>query len=132
MMWKDEYSVKVRLLDQQHKKLIDLLNETFEGLQQQRGREVLGSVLFELVKYTEIHFATEERLMQQNCFPGLEAHRLEHGVLTKKVRDFQREYHSGKASTPIEVLQFLRNWLEQHILGTDRQYSTFFVNKGIK
>ncbi|HTY38736.1 MAG TPA: bacteriohemerythrin [Bacteroidota bacterium] len=132
MTWNQEYSVGVRLLDQQHKRLFELLNELYEGLRQQRGMEVLGSVLFEMIKYTEIHFATEERLMQQHGFAGLEAHKLEHLVLTKKVREFQAEFQSGKATTPINVLQFLRHWLENHILGTDKKYSSFFGTKGVR
>ena len=132
MAWKEEFSVSVRLLDQQHKRLIELLNELYEGLKQQRGREVLGAVLFEMIKYAEIHFATEERLMQQHGFPGMEPHKLEHLILTNKVREFYNQYRQGNASTPLDVLQFLRNWLEHHILGTDKEYSAFFASKGVK
>jgi hemerythrin len=131
MTWKEEYSVKINLIDQQHKKLIDLLNQMYDGLRAQKGKEVLGNVLDELVRYTESHFQTEERLMQTHRYPGIESHKLEHHMLVKKVTDFQKELRSGSSSVSIEVMNFLRDWLNNHILGTDKQYVGHFESKGV-
>ena len=132
MTWKDEYAVKVRLIDQQHKKLFDLLNKLYDAMRAQQGKEVLHNVLSELVRYTEDHFTTEERLMTQHGYPPLNSHKLEHQMLTKKVLDFEREVAGGRTSVSIEVMTFLKQWLEHHILGTDKQYSAFFAAKGVR
>ena len=131
MSWKEEYSVRVNLIDQQHRKLIDLLNQLYDGLKAQRGKEVLGPVLHELVGYTESHFTTEERLMQTHGYPGFQPHKLEHQMLVKKVRDFQKDFEAGKSAVSIELMSFLKGWLENHILKTDKQYSSHFEKKGV-
>jgi hemerythrin len=132
MSWKDEYSVKVASIDQQHKKLIDLLNQMYDGLRAQKGKDTVGRVLNELVQYTATHFQNEEQLMQSYKYPHFEAHKLEHQILVKKVVDFQTGFHAGTTSASIEVMNFLRDWLNSHILGTDKQYVPHFVSKGVK
>ena len=132
MTWKDEFSVKVSMIDQQHKKLIALLNDLFDGLREQKGKVVVERILGELVSYTEGHFSTEERLMKTNGYPEFAQHKIEHDALTKKVVDFQREYNAGRTNVPVELLHFLRDWLSNHILGTDKRYSAFFQAKGVR
>jgi len=131
MSWKDEYSVKVSIIDQQHKKLIDLLNALYDGLRAQKAKDIVGRILGDLVSYTEVHFATEERLMKTHGYTGYLQHKVEHDSLTKKVVDFQKEFNEGKTSIPVELMQFLRDWLSNHILGSDKRYSSFFQSKGV-
>ena len=132
MTWKDEYSVKVRSIDQQHKNLIDLLNQLFDAMRAQRGKEVVGQVLSELVTYTNTHFAFEEGLMKKHVYPSYENHHLQHQMLVKKVLDFQKDFQAGKTSATIDVLNFLKEWLSCHILVTDRQYAAFFQSKNVQ
>lgn len=72
--WKDSYSVKVAALDNQHKKLFDLVNELHVAMSQGHGKDVAGDVLRRLIDYTVHHFSAEETLMQKHNFPGLIAH----------------------------------------------------------
>ena len=132
MSWKDDYSVKIAIIDQQHKKLIDLLNRMHDSMKGGRGKEAVGSILTELVDYAGSHFKTEEGLMQTHGYPALEIHRLEHVTLTKKVLAFKADFDAGITSGTIDVLNFLKGWLDHHILGTDKHYSQFFVGKGVK
>jgi hemerythrin len=132
MNWKDDYSVKVRTIDQQHKKLIELLNQLYDAMRAQKGKEVLGQVLNELVTYTNTHFTFEEGLMQKHSYPAFESHKLQHQMLVKKVLEFQKEFSAGRATGTIDVMNFLKDWLNDHILGTDRQYASFFETKGVK
>ncbi len=132
MTWKDEYSVKVRTIDQQHKKLIDLLNQMFDAMRAQRGKEVVGQVLADLVTYTSTHFTYEEDLMKKHGYASYESHRLQHQMLVKKVLDFQKDFQSARSSATIDVMNFLKEWLTTHILGTDRQYTAFFESKHVQ
>jgi len=131
MPWKDEYAVGIKQIDEQHKRLVRLLNELNQAMADGKGREVMTGILSQLVDYTKGHFATEERLMQGYLYPGYAAHKLEHDQLTKTVLKFQQDVNSGKAVMSIEVLDFLKNWLRNHILGTDKRYAPFLNSKGV-
>lgn len=120
--WKDEYSVSVRRFDGDHKKLFSLLNELNDAMAQGRGRFVIQGVLHQLMDYTRKHFADEETAMRGAGFNGLQAHIAEHRALTAKVEKFSADYSNGNVSITIDVLYFLRDWLDKHILSTDRRY----------
>ncbi len=131
MPWKAEYSVGIKQIDEQHKRLVRLLNELHQAMYEGKSREVMTGVLSQLVDYTKSHFATEERLMQGYSFPGYAAHKVEHDQLTKTVLKFQQDVATGKAVMSIDVLEFLKNWLRNHILGTDQKYGPFLRSKGV-
>jgi len=131
MPWKDEYSVGIRQIDEQHKRLVRLLNELHQAMCEGKSREVMTGILSQLVDYTKGHFAAEERMMQGYLFPGYAAHKVEHDQLTKTVLKFQQEVTSGKAVMSIDVMDFLKNWLRNHILATDQKYGPFLKSKGV-
>ena len=129
--WKDAYSVHIAQIDAQHKKLVGLLNELFDAMQAGKGKEVQGRILADLVDYTRVHFATEEKLMQVNGYPGYLKHCQEHGRFVEKVKEFQDQFNSSKATLSIQISAFLKDWLSNHILKTDQQYSDFLVARGV-
>lgn len=130
--WKEEYSVKIREIDEQHKKLVAMINELNDAMSQGQAKQALEKVLDRLVGYTASHFATEERLMQTHGYPGFAEHKEKHEKMTAKVLALQQEYRSGKTRLSIEVMNFLKNWLDKHILGTDMKYSGFLISQGVK
>ncbi|HUO29699.1 MAG TPA: bacteriohemerythrin [Bryobacteraceae bacterium] len=132
MVWKDTWLVGIREVDAQHKRLVSLLNDLHEGMRQGHGREALGAVLGSLVSYTKAHFAAEERLMQQYGYGELGSHKQEHERLTATVLKYQAEFERSNVALSVEVLQFLRGWLQNHILGTDKRYAPFLQSKGVR
>ena len=129
--WSETYSVKLKELDAQHQKLIALINELFDAMSQGRGKEVIAGTLGGLIEYTRTHFATEERLMSSSGYPGYLKHKGEHEAFTQKVTEFQGQYLSGQVALTVQVMTFLKEWLTNHILGTDKKYVSFFISKGI-
>jgi len=129
--WKRQYSVNIREIDNQHKKLVALLNDLYEAIEGGGGRESLGRILSELVTYAKSHFATEERLMKNYGYPGYLAHKEKHEKMTAKVHEYRRKFDAGEIQTPIEISNFLKDWLGKHILGTDMEYSAFLNDKGV-
>lgn len=129
--WTKESSVSVSRFDSEHKKLFGMLNDLHEAMSQGRGRLVVASILKELGDYTNRHFSAEEAAMRRVKFPGLDAHIAEHRELTSKVQDFYANVNSNSYSLPIDVLYFLRDWLQHHILTTDRKYSETLNQAGI-
>ncbi len=131
LSWKDAYSVKIKEIDDQHRNLIKMINELNDAMAAGKAKDVLGEILARLVSYTANHFANEERLMQAHGYQGFAEHKDKHEKMTAKVLDLQRQYKLGKAAMTIEVMDFLKKWLDKHILGTDMQYSAFLNSKGV-
>ena len=130
--WNEKYSVNIAQIDRQHQKLIGYVNELNDAMRSGKGRLVLESVLNALIRYTQTHFATEEQLLETHCFPDYLNHRHEHQTMTQKVSALQEQYNTGNIATTIETMNFLREWLDRHILGTDKKYSDFLNSKGVK
>lgn len=130
--WNDSYSVQVKQFDEQHKKLIDMVNELHESMKVGKGKETLEKILKGLVQYTEMHFSSEERMMKQLNYPEYEKHKKEHNQLVLQVMDIQKKYHDGTAVLTQAVMNFLKDWLRNHIQGEDKGYGPFFNSKGMK
>jgi len=130
--WDAKYSVNIGILDTQHKNLVRMVNELHEAMGVGSSREKLGQILAGLVKYTQAHFATEERLMQLHGYPDFLTHKSEHEHLTRTVMDFERRFLSNEVGLSVEVMEFLRDWLVKHILGSDKKYSPFLNAKGVR
>jgi hemerythrin-like metal-binding protein len=130
--WKEEFSVKIASIDEQHQKLLGLINSLHQAMLARKGKHVLGPVLDNLVAYTQEHFAYEEQLFERYEYPSRLSHIKEHKELVKKVADFQADFESGKLTVTMDVMQFLKDWLERHIQGTDKAYSAYLVRNGVK
>jgi hemerythrin len=130
--WNESYSVKVEILDGQHKKLFAVLQELHEAMKLGHGREITGGVLKRLLDYTIDHFATEETLMEKCKFPGLGAHRGEHHKLTNQVLAFKKEFDTGVGNITPQLMSFLEDWLKNHIKKMDQGYSEFLNAHGLR
>ena len=129
--WSDEYSVKIKSIDQQHSKLVDLINQLHSAMKDGKGKDVIGKVISELISYTQVHFAHEESLMSKYSYPGYVKHKSLHDELVKQVLEIEKEFKSGKTVISQNVLNFLKKWLVEHIVGTDKLYTAFMNSKGI-
>lgn len=129
MQWKDEFSVGVDAFDQDHKILFDLVNQ-FE-LSQTTGKsnEHVAAVLDTLVDYTKTHFKREEDMMVKYDYSGLAEHRHAHDRLAKQVEDFCKLYESGDHSIANDLIAFMNNWLQIHILEEDMDYKATLGGK---
>lgn len=131
LIWKDDYSVNIKEIDEQHKNLIAMINELHDAMAQKKAKEALSEILKKLADYTVSHFAKEENLMRANGYPEYDEHRNKHEKMTAKVLALQDDLKQEKISLSIEVMEFLKNWLDKHIMGTDKKYSDFLNSKGI-
>lgn len=128
--WTDDMSVGIGEFDSHHKRLIQLLNKMHETHAVGDDQSVIGDVLTELLNYTLYHFFAEEEALLQSGYPDYEQHRHEHLVLTEKTLDFIQLVHSNKTVIGQEVIDFLKDWLKHHILGTDKKYTSALQAKG--
>jgi hemerythrin len=129
--WNNHYSVNVREIDEQHKKLIALANQLYDAMRAGKGPDALDPVLHELVDYTAYHFECEERLLLQHGYPEHDEHKEQHDSLAEKTRQFMEDFTRGQGSRSMDVMLFLSNWLNIHILEVDKRYATFLIDKGV-
>jgi hemerythrin len=130
--WGPALSVGVKEIDDQHKKLVDMVNQLNDAMSQGQGRQALGKVLNDLISYTQFHFRAEEKLMETNGYAATAAHKGEHHKLVQDVSQFKSKFDSGNASISIELMTFLRNWLSNHILNSDKKVGQSLNQKGVK
>jgi len=130
--WSSELSVGIPKIDQQHQKLVGFLNELYDAMQAGKGRDVLGKVLSDLLLYTKTHFASEEQAMSAHGYPGYEDHKARHDKMTKKVKELNEQFRQGTLGSPIQITNFLKDWLGKHIMETDKKYGPFLTAKGVK
>lgn len=130
--WNEKLSVGVRQFDDDHQKLVLLLNGLFEDSLSGHAKEVIGIVLDELIHYARSHFAAEESLMREYGYPKLEAHEAEHRALIIRVLELREDYLAGaNVSINLDLATFLKNWLVDHILGADRDYGRYLAPRGV-
>lgn len=129
--WNESYSVNVPSIDEQHKKLFVILNKTQEMIQSGKSNVELKEIFSDTLNYAAEHFAYEEQLMSENGFENLESHKLEHEKFAETVASYLIRYESSDSIHPVEVLGFLIDWLQKHILKKDKEYSSCLSSKGI-
>ena len=95
-------------------------------------RRFTKKILDELLDYTAYHFGTEEMLFQKYDYPEYSRHKKEHDTLTWKVLDIRSRYASGEGVETSEIFEFLKSWLENHLLNSDKKYSGFLNSKGVQ
>jgi hemerythrin len=89
------------------------------------------NILSQLNEYTKSHFMEEEALLKENQYPALETHKNEHAVFIAKVSGFIQEFHTNNLSLNDEMLAFLKNWLIDHIMQTDKEYGAYLNERGV-
>jgi hemerythrin len=132
MTWNENLSVGVRVLDDQHTVLIETLNDLHAAMMKGQARAIAGKLLHSLVEYTRDHFVAEEQMMAATKYPGLAEHRIQHESLGKQVEEFVGRYERGDITISVHLLNFLSEWLTNHIQGDDRKYGPWLNEHGVR
>jgi len=132
IQWDDSLSVNVVEIDNQHKKLVEMINDLHDAMKQGQSKLILSRIINGLIGYTVTHFKTEEKYFEQFGYPAELSHKKEHATFTQKVADFKDEYDAGKTGLSLDIMDFLSSWLRSHIKGSDKRYAPFFHEKGLR
>ena len=127
--WNDAFSVGNQQIDEQHKKFFHIINTLHDALRKGEGEEILLTVLKELQQYVQNHFKAEESLMKIYAYPNISSHKAEHEDAIQKVNKFIIVYERHEDKLAIDVLNFMSNLLQNHILRTDREYIPYLAGK---
>ena len=122
--WSQTLSCGVKLVDEQHKELVELVNELFNHVSgdEEQEHEYFNKVITQLVSYVKVHFVTEEKIMASIKYPGYLAHKRSHESFILKVVDNIRDYQDGKRLTLSSFTKFLKDWILTHIAIMDKNY----------
>ena len=123
---------KIASIDNEHIMLIGMINDFYENIKKKTNKELISGLLKKMRNYAEFHFATEEKYFRQFNYPDYESHKKEHDSFVEKVAELESKFNEGKVILSYEITSFLRDWLVNHIKGTDMKYVEFLVAQGVK
>ena len=129
--WSENYNLGIVDIDNQHKKLVLMINDLHDAMKSGKAADILGTLLAGLRNYNMTHFTNEEKYMMRFRYPKYAEHKGEHEVFIEKISEFQKRFASGNAAITVELMNFLKDWLTKHILGTDKEYVPFFAQSGV-
>lgn len=131
MAWDEKYQVNINIIDEQHKRLFTMIDNFHHSLRQKQTRKAMAEILQGLTEYSVYHFDTEESLMVLHQYPAHQEHHSAHDAFIKKTRDIRTRFEDGELVIPIEVAEFLKDWLSNHILVTDKKLAPYLQRKGV-
>ncbi len=130
--WSEQYSVGIVRLDDQHRKIFQMLNNLRQAMLEKKSNQVLRDIINELAQYAKTHFTSEEAYFQMYNYPEKDEHKREHEEFVKKVRQFQADLEAGRAMVTMSVFTFLAEWVRNHVLVSDKKYGPFLREKGVR
>jgi hemerythrin-like metal-binding protein len=129
IQWTAKMSVGLEELDEDHKLLIKVINQLDENARDAGRQEVVRQCLMALRRYAEHHFGREEKVLSACDFPGIEVQKDEHRRFIERIRaataNFDEDPQAATKLVNEELLDFLGNWLNHHILIEDMAYRPF-------
>jgi hemerythrin-like metal-binding protein len=128
--WAPDFSIGVKSVDEQHVRLVEMLNNLGKTIDEGHGSEAIMSIVGEMSAYAQHHFQTEEAMMVATGYPKCSPHKQEHDSFIEEVISAADALESGGKITPEEVWAFLRKWLVEHILDSDKHMGAYLAAHG--
>ena len=125
IIWDDRFNLQIDEIDQQHRRLVDIMNRLIATEDEKASDEDIADILGAMTNYLGYHFDTEEQLMLDHGYPELESHREEHQTFVTQTAYFIATYRQGGASLKNDILLFLKEWLVEHIVKSDGAFGDF-------
>jgi hemerythrin-like metal-binding protein len=119
--WEPAYSVTVEHIDEQHRKLFDIVNDLIDEVQM--GSNRLLPIIRDLVHYVSVHFHDENMVMMKSGYPGFDKHNQEHRRFTEKVEEFLKSYKQGDTDLGLKMIIYMKEWIFSHTTRLDMEYA---------
>lgn len=126
--WNENMSVGNSMIDSEHRKWIEIINKLGDAMKSGAADTVMGEIINELADYTSKHFRDEENLFSRSAYPNTDAHKAKHKFLVDKIKSLRADYQNNQVALSVQILNFLKEWLVEHIMKTDKTYMTY-INK---
>jgi len=128
--WSAAYSVGIKLIDDQHKDLFNLVNDMYNHVNnddEKAERAYFQDVIRQVVDYIQMHFATEEEIMKGTKFQGYTGHKRVHDSFILSVVNILKKFEDGKKVSLIYFTNFIKDWILTHIAIKDKQYFEYIM-----
>lgn len=125
VVWGDGYSVCVNAMDEHHHKFIDYLNDLYDAVREKKNLSDMKAVAQEFYDYTRFHFKSEEALLAQYNYPGLDEQEEEHAYYVNKIATFRNLLFQDPQEMSHDMLIFFKDWFLNHIQQVDKKYGPF-------
>lgn len=129
--WNESYSVGIKAMDDQHKELVNMINQLHEAMKTGQASKEAPAILKRLVDYTHSHFDAEEKLLIKETYPGLLNHQKMHKDLIAQVEQYQKDLATKSLTIGVKMSEFLKDWLTTHITVEDKKYGKYLNAKGV-
>ena len=130
--WHPSFSVNVEEIDRQHQLLVNMINDLYDAMKAGKEKDVLLKLINRLSIYAAMHFAREEHYFDIFGYPEGELHKKQHSDFELEVSKFESDFNKGNQSLSMEIMNFLSNWLVEHIKGSDKKYGPFLNERGLE
>ena len=130
--WSGAFSVNVKEIDEQHRRFLRFLREAYAKIGMQLKPGELNPLLDRLMEHANEHFATEEKYFAEFKYE-YGAHHIElHEKIRTEIVEF-KERHKNDLSANLtwELVDFLENWLLDHVMKHDKLYIETFNANGL-
>lgn len=124
-IWNEMFTTNIQALDDQHRHFFDIINRLGHAYGSADEHSVLVDTFTELIEYMQVHFDTEEKLMELSRYPELGQQKELHLFFTSKVTELFRNYLQDKADITQATLTFLQDWLVNHIKSEDMKFKDY-------
>ena len=130
--WDASYSVNVEMIDKQHQMLVQMINDLNNAMLNGNEKETVGKMIDKLITYAAMHFAREEHYFDTFKYPETDVHKKQHDDFEKKVSAFEADFKADRQSLSQDIIQFLSNWLIEHIKVSDKKFGPFLTARGVQ
>jgi hemerythrin len=131
--WTAKLSVGIDSIDEQHKKLVNMINALNDAMLTNSSNELLGKIFTGLAAYTQKHFTHEENMFAEYGYTDSKEHKRQHNELIAQVVELKQKFIENPQGTmSADLMLFLKRWITNHIMRTDKDYAEFLISKGVK
>lgn len=131
ILWDSSIETGHLIVDTQHQAIFKAFNRLLTAMNRGKGVNEIHMTLLFLKDYTQRHFTMEEGLMEQNQYPGTDTHRLLHREFIEKLEVLMDRSERG-ASVTVAVMQFVKDWLLNHIQIEDKRLAQYLAKKEVR
>ncbi|HDR89027.1 MAG TPA: bacteriohemerythrin [Bacteroidetes bacterium] len=129
--WKDQYKVDVEIIDENHRKFVEIIQRLDRVLNNKACKEDPSDIFYALVHYVEHYLLQEEIYFKNYQYPNFSRHKESHQYFIDQIIRFREEFEKGSETICLEMREFLIEWFREHILSYDKEAVYFLVQKGL-
>ncbi len=126
--WDDKYLTGIDMIDKQHKEIVLIVNMYALKFEKRYDYSELLNLLQEVENYASMHFQAEESYMSISAYPDYRSHAALHKQMSfelKRLNLMTRDKNIDLPAVTKEVVNFLSNWLNSHIIDEDQKFVQF-------